>query len=316
VALGTSLALPSQRELDEAANSGRGRIIRKTDKSPPGFTDTEAAAKSAAAAAKEMEKAWDRHNDSQAKAALATLEYIQTAEEGTRTQSEQDKALFDQKVKFLDYLSSLDMINAQEYKVRWKEAYESLYPDIEEVETRNKRMTEEFINYFDQVPDRALEAADSARNAFENFFFDPMHDGIKGLARDLLNTLRQTLSKSIVDSLFGSKKSGGLGFGDAIAGGVSKFAKGLFGFADGGSFQVGGSGGTDSQLVAFRASPDERVTISKPGQSGGGIVYSPVTHINGSGLSQAQLAAVMERNNAAQLAKVSQLIRGGAFAYG
>lgn len=46
-------------------------------------------------------------------------------------------------------------------------------------------------------------------------------------------------------------------------------------FATGGSFLVGGSGGTDSQLVAFKASPDERVTIETPAQqraSGAGAV--------------------------------------------
>lgn len=37
-------------------------------------------------------------------------------------------------------------------------------------------------------------------------------------------------------------------------------------FATGGSFMVGGSGGTDSQNVAFRASPNERVTIETPRQ--------------------------------------------------
>jgi tape measure domain-containing protein len=36
------------------------------------------------------------------------------------------------------------------------------------------------------------------------------------------------------------------------------------GFASGGSFKVGGSGGTDSQPVAFWASPDETVTVSTP----------------------------------------------------
>lgn len=40
----------------------------------------------------------------------------------------------------------------------------------------------------------------------------------------------------------------------------------LQGFATGGSFMVGGQGGTDSQTVAFRASPDERVTIETPEQ--------------------------------------------------
>jgi hypothetical protein len=44
------------------------------------------------------------------------------------------------------------------------------------------------------------------------------------------------------------------------------------GFAMGGSFRVGGTGGTDSQLVQFRASPNETVTIRRPDQGGGGLV--------------------------------------------
>ena len=47
-------------------------------------------------------------------------------------------------------------------------------------------------------------------------------------------------------------------------------AFGLPGFQDGGSFTVGGQGGPDSQLVAFKASPGERVDISPPGESRGG----------------------------------------------
>lgn len=38
-------------------------------------------------------------------------------------------------------------------------------------------------------------------------------------------------------------------------------------FANGGAFMVGGSGGTDSQLVQFKASPWEKVTVTNPGQS-------------------------------------------------
>src|SRR5690606_22922473 len=37
-------------------------------------------------------------------------------------------------------------------------------------------------------------------------------------------------------------------------------------FANGGSFMVGGVGGTDSQLVQFMASPNERVTVETPRQ--------------------------------------------------
>jgi len=38
------------------------------------------------------------------------------------------------------------------------------------------------------------------------------------------------------------------------------------GFASGGGFKVGGNGGTDSQLVGFKASPNERVTVETPAQ--------------------------------------------------
>jgi hypothetical protein len=46
-------------------------------------------------------------------------------------------------------------------------------------------------------------------------------------------------------------------------------------FADGGSFTVGGSGGTDSRRVSFKATPGEKVTVETPGQQrgGGGNTY-------------------------------------------
>lgn len=50
--------------------------------------------------------------------------------------------------------------------------------------------------------------------------------------------------------------------------GREEIEKGLRGFAGGGSFLVGGFGGTDSQHVEFMATPGERVTISRPDQWG------------------------------------------------
>jgi phage-related minor tail protein len=44
----------------------------------------------------------------------------------------------------------------------------------------------------------------------------------------------------------------------------------VLGFAGGGSFTVGGSGGTDSQPVGFMGTPGERVEITQPGQMGAG----------------------------------------------
>lgn len=51
----------------------------------------------------------------------------------------------------------------------------------------------------------------------------------------------------------------------------------LFGARDGADFVVGGNGGIDSQLVAFRASPDERVRVTRPDQERG---FGGTTTIN------------------------------------
>jgi hypothetical protein len=55
---------------------------------------------------------------------------------------------------------------------------------------------------------------------------------------------------------------------DGPGGGGGVFS-GFPGFAQGGSFQVGGRSGVDKNLVAFRATKGERVDITKPGQSFG-----------------------------------------------
>ncbi|WOH55049.1 tape measure protein [Bradyrhizobium sp. BWC-3-1] len=50
----------------------------------------------------------------------------------------------------------------------------------------------------------------------------------------------------------------------------SDYLAGLAGYATGGSFTVGGSGGTDSQLIQFMATPGEKVSIDTPGASSAG----------------------------------------------
>lgn len=59
-------------------------------------------------------------------------------------------------------------------------------------------------------------------------------------------------------------------FGSALSSSVG----GLLGFQNGGEFEVGGQGGVDSQLVAFKASPNETVSVSKPGQKSGGATFN------------------------------------------
>lgn len=60
----------------------------------------------------------------------------------------------------------------------------------------------------------------------------------------------------------------GGGFGGGLGGGIPGLA--LPGFANGGSFVVGGAGGIDSQITAMRTTPGERVTVTKDGSMPGG----------------------------------------------
>lgn len=59
-------------------------------------------------------------------------------------------------------------------------------------------------------------------------------------------------------------------------------------FMTGGSFTVGGSGGTDSQMVSFRASPGERVTVATPAQ-----VRKGTAAVEGSGNGSDTVAATI-----------------------
>lgn len=101
--------------------------------------------------------------------------------------------------------------------------------------------------------------------------------GATSLAQTLRN-LAASWSSSIGQSVM-SDLSGVLtgSFGKVGGGLLSGIFGGLLGFANGGQFAVGGVGGIDSQVVAFRASPNETVSITKPGQmasAGAGIALS------------------------------------------
>lgn len=84
---------------------------------------------------------------------------------------------------------------------------------------------------------------------------------------------------------------------------VAKIVSAPTAFATGGEFKVGGDGGVDSQLVAFRASPGEQVSVSTPtqvrhgtaGQQGGAAAAAPTFRPNiVNVLDQSVLASYMQ----------------------
>ncbi|MBI3127574.1 MAG: hypothetical protein HYZ11_08230 [Candidatus Tectomicrobia bacterium] len=67
------------------------------------------------------------------------------------------------------------------------------------------------------------------------------------------------------------------------------------GFKRGGFFDVGGVGGPDSQLIAFLASPGERVSVRPPGgdhvAGGGSATYNVTVNVSGQNLSDPEAVA-------------------------
>lgn len=114
---------------------------------------------------------------------------------------------------------------------------------------------------------------------------------------DVLKSISQVMLQQAQTNLVGALGGAGT-VGGALIGGLFS---GLTGFANGGSFEVGGVGGIDSQVVAFRATPDETVTITKPGQvaAGGGVVDVRIA-LDDDG----RLVGVVERTSGAVAARV------------
>lgn len=123
--------------------------------------------------------------------------------------------------------------------------------------------------------DEVLQTQQDKLNGFADTSADILTRGFTGGFDGILDGFKQLITQMImqwVQSGIASLITGGLG------GGGGGFFAGLAGFATGGQFMVGGKGGTDANLVAFKATRGERVTVETPAQQQGG--GSAVININ------------------------------------
>jgi hypothetical protein len=136
----------------------------------------------------------------------------------------------------------------------------------------------------DAMVDPALDAVEQTGAAFDGMASD-VGNSIEGLFRAISSKDWKGALGSVLD-IFAGKDGKGLGGWAKIGGDI---LRGLPGFKTGGSFKVGGSGGADSQLMQFRATPGEMVNIRKPGQDAGGGM---VVHVNPSPYFDVQVERV------------------------
>lgn len=178
-------------------------------------------------------------------------------------------------------------------------------------------------------------AIESWGNKAADVFADFVVDG-KGSFSDLINSMLKDIVRLQAKSFLDPITKGASGF---LSGGLGKLFEGMFnpagapiasqgfgmagdagsllGFANGGDFTVGGAGGTDSQLVAFRATPGENVSVRTPGQGSDSGGVTVVQNLNFSvGVAQTVRAEVMNMmpqiQAAAQGGMMDARLRGGA----
>lgn len=138
-----------------------------------------------------------------------------------------------------------------------------------------KAMGNEVVGFVNDAADAIVKFAQTGKINIKELFAT--------LFANLLKLAAQQLLLRFLGSILGIP-GGGMGFGTSIGGG------GLVGMAGGGSILPNGPGSTDSQIVAFKKRPDERVDVLTPGQqasqrnNGGGqngqtIVQSPPVNV-------------------------------------
>lgn len=163
--------------------------------------------------------------------------------------------------------------------------------------------------FFD-MSEYAKEAARSSQQALSDFLFDPFENGLKGMVKGFADAIRRMIADAAAAKILGDTSQGGLGFGSLITSGVGKLA----GFASGGSFMVGGRSGVDANVVAFRATKGEQVTVDAPGQSRGGIVFNMPIDARGATQDAVKMLPGVIREAVTQAVSImDQRINGGAY---
>lgn len=207
----------------------------------------------------------------------------------TASANEQAADEFRKKASELIDLAVAGAISDADFKQKGNDLLDQLLPEVKASQVAKKI----------QVP--VSDAIKSLQAGFEDMF-NRLDFRAKSFGQLFLDVLKSIFAKDLaqefissLSKIFAKAQSGGGsgGFWGSIIGGIGH----LFGFANGGEFTVGGSGGTDSQFVAFKASPGERVSVSPPGMSGG-FVYSPITNISAAPETDlAKINAIIQINN-------------------
>lgn len=198
----------------------------------------------------------------------------------------------------------------QDAAERRDEYFKSTQEKYKEQSEKGAELTRQML---DKQTEFARQAARNMQDALADFLFDPFKDGLKGMLKGFIDTLRRMIAEAAAAKIFGIL--GGLG----KSGGSSSILKGIGAFfggfkAEGGPLQSG------KWYIAGERGP-EPVWGGGPGAfatgyggGGSGVVVSPVYNIDARGATQDVIAALpgilRENNRQMEASIISKLRRG------
>jgi hypothetical protein len=259
-----------------------------------------------------------------AKSKRGTLdELLNSYMKNTRTQVEVTADAFGETQAQLGVLLDTGRIDAHEYAVRYNEALDDILTGVKVTAKQGSVALTEMSEF-------AKEAASNMQYGFEQFLFDPFSDGLKGLLKGFVDTLRQMVAQAaaakVFDALTAGAGGGGLGgFLGSILGAVSGAAGGPGSSGVGGGLSgVAGAraaGGPVAAGMAYLVG-ERGPEIFRPNSSGaispngaGGITITNNIDARGATTDLVKaLPAILDQNQRQTLARVHELIRGGAYA--
>jgi tape measure domain-containing protein len=163
-------------------------------------------------------------------------------------------------------------IDAMNRKLAAHEAWnEAVAKATDEAAEKRRKAEEEEVKRFEELMETRAQLIGELWAPVNNALVDMFKNGEFAL-NDFAREFEEVLTKMAIKIVMTSLLMGAFGMKGPMVnalGGDASLGK-LLGFAQGGSFTVAGNGGTDSQVVAFRATPGERVSIETPRQQGGG----------------------------------------------
>lgn len=277
--------------------------------------------------------------DVQVTAQKTLTDYMQKYYDGLKTMSETDvertAAAWEAKENAAKQALAEGLIDVTEYQTRIAALNDEF---LSPVEVTAKEKGKIIKTVYDDMQSYAKSAASSIQSDFATALADPTIDNFKKMGIAWLQTLDKmaadAASSVIFQKLFGAPGSSGaigsgglggimgallsavFGNGSSSSGVLEEVASpgllSLAGYATGGSFDVGGSGGTDSQLTAFWATPGEHVQVGGAG-GGGPITIQNFVTVTSPQVTKNDVLGAMQQTQTSTIAKLQDMQRRKKF---